>query len=204
MVTKGEKTKSKIVETGLNWASKNGLTNITIGKLASELSMSRSGLFSHFKSLKKLQLEILDRAEIEFIHHVIDPNSKIEDPFDRIKDFAKRWFQWTKNCNAHIEGGCPYINFFIEYDDIEGEVKSKIKNDLLVLYLYVKKLCDLNQEKGYFQKKVSSKQFAYDFFGIYLSQFFVAKIMEESQQYYFENAFNCLIDRSLVNENKSE
>ena len=80
----------------------------------------------------------------------MEPNSKIQDPFERIQDFAKRWFQWTKNCQTHIEGGCPYINFFIEYDDIEGEVKSKIKNDLLVLYQYVKKLCYLNQEKGYF------------------------------------------------------
>lgn len=197
VVSKGEKTKTKIVETGLNWASKFGLSNLTIGKLASELSMSRSGLFSHFKSLKTLKMEILRRSDAEFERHVLGPNSQIEDPFLRLKDFAKRWFQWTNNCTATIDGGCPYINFFIEYDDIEGEVKGKIKTDLLKLYQYVKQLCELNKEAGYFRADVSSKQFAYDFFGIYLSQFFVAKIMEESQQHYFQRSFDDLINRSI-------
>lgn len=196
MVSKGEKTKAKIVETGLNWASKYGLTNITIGKLASELSMSRSGLFSHFKSLKTLQLEILDLSAMEFHRHVLDPNKLIEDPFLRLKDFAKRWFQWTRNCTATIEGGCPYINFFIEYDDIQGEVRGKIKLDLLILHNHVKDLCEVNKEAGYFRADVSSKQFAYDFFGIYLSQFFVSKIMEESQEMYFQRAFEDLVKRS--------
>ena len=44
----GERTRKAILQRAVNIASAEGLEGLTIGRLALELSMSKSGLFAHF------------------------------------------------------------------------------------------------------------------------------------------------------------
>ena len=46
----GERTRKAILEAAVHIASAEGLEGLTIGRLALELSMSKSGLFAHFGS----------------------------------------------------------------------------------------------------------------------------------------------------------
>ncbi|MCK4755044.1 MAG: TetR/AcrR family transcriptional regulator, partial [Calditrichia bacterium] len=70
---KKKDTKTTIIETGLEMASQLGLENVTIGKLAKEMQMSKSGLFAHFQSKENLQIDILQYASEDFSHYVIIP-----------------------------------------------------------------------------------------------------------------------------------
>ncbi|MGA8455149.1 MAG: helix-turn-helix domain-containing protein, partial [Streptosporangiaceae bacterium] len=54
--TSGARTRTAILETAADLASVDGLDGLSIGRLASELSMSKSGLFAHFGSKEELQL----------------------------------------------------------------------------------------------------------------------------------------------------
>src|ERR1700755_2113673 len=54
--TKGEQTRAAILERAVDLASAEGLEGLTIGRLAAELEMSKSGLFAHFGSKQELQL----------------------------------------------------------------------------------------------------------------------------------------------------
>ncbi len=53
---KGERTRQHILERAIDVASLEGLEGLTIGRLADELEMSKSGLFAHFGSKEDLQL----------------------------------------------------------------------------------------------------------------------------------------------------
>src|SRR5215213_4412222 len=56
----GERTRQAILEAAVDIASEEGLEGLTIGRLAAELSMSKSGLFAHFGSKEELQLATVE------------------------------------------------------------------------------------------------------------------------------------------------
>jgi AcrR family transcriptional regulator len=54
--TKAASTRSAILARAVDLASAEGLEGLTIGRLAGDLRMSKSGLFAHFGSKEELQL----------------------------------------------------------------------------------------------------------------------------------------------------
>ena len=48
---KGEATRQAILDRAVGLASQRGLGGLSIGALAEELALSKSGLFAHFKSI---------------------------------------------------------------------------------------------------------------------------------------------------------
>jgi len=65
-MSKGEDTKQAILKHAASLASRVGLEALTIGRLAGDLDMSKSGLFAHFGSKEALQLAVLEHAAEEF------------------------------------------------------------------------------------------------------------------------------------------
>ena len=58
----GERTRRTILKTAADLVSVEGLGNLTIGRLARHVGMSKSGLFAHFGSKEELQLAVVDEA----------------------------------------------------------------------------------------------------------------------------------------------
>ena len=61
---KGKVTKELILQRAFQLASENGLESLTIGELAKQCGMSKSGLFAHFNSKLNLQLSVLEFAAV--------------------------------------------------------------------------------------------------------------------------------------------
>ena len=59
---KSERTREAILRTAVAMASLKGLEGLSIGDLADELDMSKSGLFAHFGSKEELQMETIETA----------------------------------------------------------------------------------------------------------------------------------------------
>src|SRR6516164_1433862 len=70
---KGERTRDSILRVAVNLASVEGLQGLTIGRLADELDMSKSGLFAHFGSKEELQLATVEMAREIFIEQITRP-----------------------------------------------------------------------------------------------------------------------------------
>ena len=75
-MSKGEETKTSILDEALHLASRVGFEGLTIGQLAEQTEMSKSGLFAHFQSKEQLQLQTLDHAPAAFIDTVVRPALK--------------------------------------------------------------------------------------------------------------------------------
>src|ERR1044072_1315866 len=71
---RGNATRESILQAAADIASVEGLEGLTIGRLATELNMSKSGLFAHFGSKEDLQLATIDAARRRFVDHVIRPS----------------------------------------------------------------------------------------------------------------------------------
>src|SRR5690606_39692707 len=73
VMSKGAETRELALREALRQASVVGLNGLTIGTLADRLEMSKSGLFAHFRSKSRLQIETLDFAADRFRLHVVLP-----------------------------------------------------------------------------------------------------------------------------------
>ena len=64
---RGEKTRDAILDAAVQIASQEGLEGLSIGRLATELGVSKSGLFAHFGSKTELQIATVDAAREIFL-----------------------------------------------------------------------------------------------------------------------------------------
>src|SRR5580700_4834199 len=71
----GTRTRTAILQTAADLASVDGLDGLSIGRLATELEMSKSGLFAHFGSKEELQLATVEEARQRYAREVIEPAS---------------------------------------------------------------------------------------------------------------------------------
>jgi len=72
-MSKGAATRHIILDHAAGLASQVGLTGLTIGALADDLQLSKSGLFAHFHSKEALQIQVLEHAAAGFVEQVVRP-----------------------------------------------------------------------------------------------------------------------------------
>ncbi|MET0559090.1 MAG: helix-turn-helix domain-containing protein [Solirubrobacterales bacterium] len=123
---KGAQTRAAILERAVDLASVEGLEGLTIGRLASELKMSKSGLFAHFGSKQELQLATVAAAAERFRAAVVEPALEAEHGAPRLRAMADGYFD-------HIElysGGCFWGATSAEYDDRPGPIRDAIATAL--------------------------------------------------------------------------
>jgi AcrR family transcriptional regulator len=121
---KGAETRAAILDHAVDLASAEGLEALTIGRLATELEMSKSGLFAHFGSKQELQLATVDAASRRFRVAVIDPAQDEPNGARRLRAIATAYL-------GHLEaspysGGCFWASTSAEYDDRPGPVRDAI------------------------------------------------------------------------------
>jgi AcrR family transcriptional regulator len=122
--TRGEKTRQEILRTSIDIASADGLEGLTIGRLASELKMSKSGLFAHFGSKEDLQIATLEAASRVFVAEVVWPAEHVEHGLPRLLALIDAWISSVDNtCNR---GGCFFYAVSAEMDDRPGKVRDLI------------------------------------------------------------------------------
>src|SRR5436190_23781735 len=69
----GERTRSAILRGAASLATVDGLDGLSIGKLATAIGISKSGLYAHFGSKEELQLATVAEAERILTEEVIEP-----------------------------------------------------------------------------------------------------------------------------------
>ncbi len=119
---KGTQTREAILDRAVDLASVEGLEGLTIGRLAAELRMSKSGLFAHFGSKQELQLATIGAAAERFKGKVIDPALEFPDGAPRLRAMAERYLDQL----GDYSGGCFWAATSVEYDDRPGPVRDAI------------------------------------------------------------------------------
>jgi AcrR family transcriptional regulator len=123
---KGTRTRASILDRAVDLASVEGLEGLTIGRLAAELRMSKSGLFAHFGSKQELQLATVGAAAERFRAKVIDPALDLPDGGPRLRAMAERYLDQLQD----YSGGCFWTATSVEYDDRPGPVRDAIAASL--------------------------------------------------------------------------
>lgn len=170
-MAKGLDTKTTILEIALEQVRRFGFESLSIGELAKLVGMSKSGLFSHFKSKELLQVTILDYAAENFILKVIKPGLKLERGLPRLEGIVQNWLKWSSN---HKHGGCPMTAASVEFDDRPGIVRDATKKHLTALVSSITRSITLAVEEGHFKADTDCNKVAFELYshilGLHLYQ----------------------------------
>ena len=123
-VQKGEATRAAILDRAVDLASVEGLEGLTIGRLAAELEMSKSGLFAHFGSKQELQLATVDAAAQRFRRAVIEPAAATSEGAPRLAALVDAYLDHLDSDS--YSGGCFWVSTSAEFDDRPGPVRDAI------------------------------------------------------------------------------
>jgi AcrR family transcriptional regulator len=122
---RGDRTRRAILRAAVNIASVDGLEGLSIGRLASELKMSKSGLFAHFGSKEELQISTVRAAAAIFVHRVIQPAQEEHEPgLARLRAMLDIWLDYMEA--GIFAGGCFFAAATSEMDGRPGPVRDAV------------------------------------------------------------------------------
>ncbi len=157
----GEQTRQLILRAAVAMASREGLEALTIGKLAAELQMSKSGLFAHFNSKEDLQLSTFHEACAVFNEEVLQPALKVEKGVKRLKELCKVWLVYGgRSMNF---GGEFFTNVAAEYDGRSGIVRDVVAKTMRDWLRYMERLIKEAVETGELRADTDAEQVAFEF-----------------------------------------
>jgi AcrR family transcriptional regulator len=172
---KGESTKQTVLATATEIASRLGLAGLTIGTLASQVEMSKSGLFGHFRSKEALQMEVLAYARESFVETVIHPALAAPRGERRVRTLVERWL----TCSLEREPGCLFVSADTEFDDQPGPVRDQLVRDHRDLMESIAQMFRTGISEGEFRPDADPEQFAHDLYGVMLGFFHAHRLMND-------------------------
>lgn len=191
---KGEHTRVAILDHASALASQVGIAGLTIGRLAEDLDLSKSGLFAHFRSKEALEVQVLEHAADRFVERVVKPALKAPRGVQRIRAVFDRWRRWPEE--AGMRGGCIFVSAVAELDDRPGPARDVLvqqqKDWLDVLANVVR----TGVSEGELRADTDAEQFAFELYGILLVYHSSSRLLRDrGANARAERAFEALLDR---------
>ena len=156
---RGLRTRRAILRKGVNIASVEGLEGLTIGKLASALRISKSGLFAHFGSKEELQCAVVDEAREIFVETVVRPAYQFQG-LKRLRALCENWIAYGED--RVFPGGCFFSAASLEFDDRPGRVRDQIVGLMRKWLGNLEQAARDAQSAGEIRKEVDVRQLAFE------------------------------------------
>ena len=192
-------TRQRILREGLALMSQSGLSGVTLGLLADQVGMSKSGLFAHFRSKEDVQIELLNHMTEFVAEHVVRPAMTAREGLPRLRALVRNWFGWAQR--AGLPGGCPVAAGLFEFDDVEGRVRNKILELEAAWRHTLVQLVERAVELGHLRRELDVDQFVWELCGIYLGHHAAHRFLRSSDaDARAQTAFRALVDRAIPSD----
>jgi len=123
--TEVARSRAETLAAAVQVASVVGLDGLTIGRLADQLGMSKSGLVGRFGSKEQLQLATLEQAAEIFRDTVYEPASAAPPGLARLNAICDAWVAYLGD--PPFPGGCFLTTATVEFDARPGPIHDAIK-----------------------------------------------------------------------------
>lgn len=175
---KGEQTRATILEQATEIATRVGLGGLSIGGLATETGLSKSGLFAHFGSKEALQVQALEAEADKFIDHVVRPALRADPGEPRVRALFDRWLRWV---NTRGKNGCLFVQSSAEFDDQPGAVRDALRVQQERWFTFLAEAGNRAAEEGHFRETLDADQFAFELHALLLGFHHAHRMMRDPQ-----------------------
>jgi AcrR family transcriptional regulator len=120
----GVQSHAAILEAAARLATVEGIEGLSIGRLADEVGMSKSGLFAHFGSKEELQLATIEAASDVFAARVTGPATDAPTAAERLHALVDGYLRYLEDDT--FPGGCFFASVLAEVDMRPGAVRDRL------------------------------------------------------------------------------
>ncbi|MCU0279192.1 MAG: TetR/AcrR family transcriptional regulator [Candidatus Nanopelagicales bacterium] len=124
-LVRGAQTKQEVLRAAADLASRRGLEALTLGALADQLEMSKSGVVKHFGSREQLQLATIEYAVGVFAQVVLSDAAGMPPGLQRLRTTTAAWLDYLTG--STFSGGCFFYAAAAELDRQPGPLRDRIK-----------------------------------------------------------------------------
>jgi AcrR family transcriptional regulator len=174
---KGEATRGAILDHASRLARRVGLEGLSIGRLAEDLNLSKSGLFAHFRSKEALQIQVLETTAEQFVEMVVKPALAEPRGEPRLRSLFRRWLEWARS--QKTPGGCLFVAAAVELDDRPGPVRRKLVQTQRDFLRLMANVFESGIGVGHFRSDVDPEQFAHDLYAVMLGYHHSSRLLKD-------------------------
>jgi len=176
---KGQRTREGILRAAVDLASVEGLEGLTIGRLADELKMSKSGLFAHFGSKEELQLATVQMARQIFVEYVVRPALAESSGMPRLWSLCDRWL-------SHVEkkvfaGGCFFTAASFEFDSRPGAVRKAIVEAMQGWLDTLTRAVEDAKKVGHIKADINAAQFVLEIYSMAVGAHWAFQLLDQKK-----------------------
>lgn len=131
---RGARTRGRVAQRAAELASVNGLSGLSLGQLADDLELSKSGVAALYGTKQKLQLAAIETARDIFIRNVVAPSAGLPHGLARLRAMVEAWLRYVTE--PVFPGGCFMVATAAEFDSRPGPVRdalAQLRRDWLAL-----------------------------------------------------------------------
>ena len=121
---RGARSRRTIVRHAVDVASLKGLTGLSLGLLATDLRLSKSGVQTLFGTKENLQVATAEVAREEFVDAVIRPALTAGHGTARLRALVDRWIAYAEV--PLFPGGCFWAANLADFDSRPGPVRDAL------------------------------------------------------------------------------
>ncbi|UVJ39859.1 TetR/AcrR family transcriptional regulator [Arthrobacter sp. CJ23] len=162
---RGDESRRTVLARAIDIASMDGLEGLTIGRLASDVSASKSGVAALFGSKEQLQLATIEAASAVFTEAVIEPARAYPRGLRRVCALVRLWLGYS--AERVFEGGCFFLAASVEYDSKPGPVRDGLLRTLAVWDGYLAASIGYAMEQGELPGLTDAEQLAFEINAIF-------------------------------------
>jgi AcrR family transcriptional regulator len=178
---RGVRTRQAILLRAVNLASVEGLEGLTVGRLAEDLKMSKSGLFAHFGSKEGLQLATVEAARHFFIAKISRPAMSAPRGMPRLWHLIESWLRHVES--KLFAGGCFFTAASFEFDGRSGPVRDRIVEIMREWMATLDRAVAEAQKAGHVDPQVNSTQLSYEVQALGLGAHWSCQLLDDPAAY---------------------
>ncbi|WP_318209727.1 TetR/AcrR family transcriptional regulator [Streptomyces sp. SJL17-1] len=159
-VERGNQTRRLVLGRTMDIASVEGLDGLSLGRIATDLQLSKSGVFALFGSKEELQLSTIRAAAAVFAENVITPLKDVPPGARRVRELCRNWLAYSSD--RVFAGGCFFYAVSAEFDARTGPVHDAVAQARRDWTAYVERSLTEAQAVGDFVDDLDVEQSAFE------------------------------------------
>jgi len=124
-VTKGERTRQKIVETAAVLFNQKGFTGCSMGDIVAASGLEKGTLYGHFSTKEELALLAFDHAWKDTSDKRLLNIETVSNAVDKLRLHIDNYVN-----TPSFPGGCPLLNFAVDADDGNLALRTRVRKAL--------------------------------------------------------------------------
>jgi AcrR family transcriptional regulator len=156
----GQHSRQTILRAAANLATVDGLEGLSIGGLAKQTGMSKSGLYAHFKSKQELQLATIATALQLYETEVVKPALVHETALGRLTALCENFLSYAER--RIFPGGCFFSSVDSEMAARPGPVRNALARMNVEWTGNLVGLATLARDEGSLDRDVDPAQLAFE------------------------------------------